>query len=109
MTTRDLYDIAVCLAEELAEMKYSPAKVQEIGMELDGRLDGASPDRSVEGTLANVYWTTYHKRRREVYDMSTMQFRDAPTQSCSESCRQQDRDMPTMWASGGATAICKSP
>ena len=39
MTTRDLYDIAVCLAEELAEMKFSPAKVQEIGMELDSRLD----------------------------------------------------------------------
>ena len=90
-------------------MGASPSKVQEAGMKLDPRLDGGCHARSIKGTLANIYWETYHKRRSEVYDMSTMQFRDAPTQSCSESCRQQDRDMPTMWASGGATAIRKSP
>ena len=62
----------VCLAEELAEMGASPSKVQEAGMKLDPRLDGGCHARSIKGTLANIYWETYHKRRSEVYDMSTM-------------------------------------
>ena len=62
----------VCLAEELAEMGAGPSKVQAVGVEFDPRLDGGCHARSVKGTIANVYWETYHKRRSEVYGMSTV-------------------------------------
>tara|TARA_R110000787_G_scaffold100231_4_gene205151 strand:+ start:8211 stop:8711 length:501 start_codon:yes stop_codon:yes gene_type:complete len=68
MNTQEIINEATKLGQDFK----CPSEVQDRALELEKEtgltFHGGSPERSQEGTPANILWTTYHEARAEAYE-----------------------------------------